>query len=173
MVLIFILKFLENKNKGGDITAYIELQKATSRDNGRTPFQWDGSTNAGFTTGTSWLKINPDYKKINAADEAKDVNCPLNYFKKLIQLRKDNIDLFVHGKYELIDRENPNVFAFTRTSAKEKVLVLLNFSKEISTSEIPKVYSLTDEMMNNLQPLKFEGSTIKLVPYQACIVKMK
>ena len=79
----------------------------------------------------------------------------------------------MHAKYELIDRENPNVFDFTSTSAKEKVLVLLNFSKEISTIEVPKVYSLTDEMMNNLQPLKFEGSTIKLVPYQACIVKMK
>ncbi len=166
-------KFLEIKNKAGDTAAFIELQKQTSRDNGRTPFQWDGSNNAGFTTGTPWLKINPDYKKINATDEAKDVNSPLNYFKKLIQLRKDNIDLFVYGKYELIDRENPNVFAYVRTSAKEKVLVLLNFNKEISTIKIPKGYSLGNEMINNLQPLKFEGSSIKLAPYQACIVKMK
>ncbi len=166
-------KFLEIKNKGGDTTAYIELQKATSRDNGRTPFQWDGSNNAGFTTGTPWLKINPDYKTINAADEAKDKNSPLNYFKKLIQLRKDNIDLFVYGKYELIDRENPNVFAYTRTSAKEKVLVLLNFNKEISTIAIPKGYSLGNEMINNLQPLKLQGANILMQPYQACVVKLK
>ena len=166
-------KFLEIKNKGGDTAAYIELQKQTSRDNGRTPFQWDASTNAGFTTGTPWLKINPDYTTVNVAFQEKDLNSTLNYFKKLVQLRKDKVDLFVHGKYELIDRENPNVFAYTRTSAKEKVLVLLNFNKEISTIAIPNGYSLGNEMINNLQPLKLQGANILLQPYQACVVTLK
>ena len=166
-------KYLEIKNNGGDTTAYVELQKLTSRDNGRTPFQWDTTTNAGFTTGTPWLKVNTNYKYINVATEINDKNSPLNYFKKMIQLRKNNKELFVYGKYELIDKANPNVFAYTRTSAKEKILVLLNFNKEISLVALPKGYSLGDELINNLQPLKLQGSDISLQPYQACIIKLK
>ena len=166
-------KYLEIKNNGGDTTAYVELQKLTSRDNGRTPFQWDTTTNAGFTTGTPWLKVNTNYKYINVATEINDKNSPLNYFKKMIQLRKNNKELFVYGKYELIDKANPNVFAYTRTSAKEKILVLLNFNKKISLVALPKGYSLGDELINNLQPLKLQGSDISLQPYQACIIKLK
>ena len=166
-------KYLEIKNNGGDTTAYLELQKLTSRDNGRTPFQWDTTTNAGFTTGTPWLKVNTNYKYINVATEINDKNSPLNYFKKMIQLRKNNKELFVYGKYELIDKANPNVFAYTRTSAKEKILILLNFNKEISSFALPQGYSLGDELINNLQPLKLQGSDISLQPYQACIIKLK
>ena len=117
-------KYLEIKNNGGDTTAYVELQKLTSRDNARTPFQWDTTANAGFTTGTPWLKVNSNYKYINVVTEINDKNSPLNYFKKMIQLRKNNKELFVYGKYELIDKANPNVFAYTRTSAKEKIFTL-------------------------------------------------
>ena len=166
-------KYLEIKNNGGDTTAYLELQKLTSRDNGRTPFQWDTTANAGFTTGTPWLKVNSNYKYINVVTEINDKNSPLNYFKKMIQFRKNNKELFVYGKYELIDKANPNVFAYTRTSAKEKILVLLNFNKEISLVALPKGYSLGDELINNLQPLKLQGSDISLQPYQACIIKLK
>ena len=166
-------KYLEIKNNGGDTTAYVELQKLTSRDNARTPFQWDTTANAGFTTGTPWLKVNSNYKYINVVTEINDKNSPLNYFKKMIQLRKHNKELFVYGKYELIDKANPNVFAYTRTSAKEKILVLLNFNKEISRIVLPKGYSLGDELINNLQPLKLQGSDISLQPFQACIIKLK
>jgi len=166
-------KYLEIKNNGGDTTAYVELQKLTSRDNARTPFQWYTTANAGFTTGTPWLKVNSNYKYINVVTEINDKNSPLNYFKKMIQLRKNNKELFVYGKYELIDKANPNVFAYTRTSAKEKILVLLNFNKEISRIVLPKGYSLGDELINNLQPLKLQGSDISLQPYQACIIKLK
>ena len=117
-------KYLEIKNNGGDTTAYLELQKLTSRDNARTPFQWDTTADAGFTTGTPWLKVNSNYKYINVVTEINDKNSPLNYFKKMIQLRKNNKELFVYGKYELIDKANPNVFAYTRTSAKEKIFTL-------------------------------------------------
>ena len=166
-------KYLEIKNNGGDTTAYVELQKLTSRDNARTPFQWDTTANAGFTTGTPWLKVNSNYKYINVVTEINDKNSPLNYFKKMIQLRKHNKELFVYGKYELIDKANPNVFAYSRTSAKEKILVLLNFNKEISRIVLPKGYSLGDELINNLQPLKLQGSDISLQPFQACIIKLK
>jgi oligo-1,6-glucosidase len=166
-------KYIEIQNKSGDTAAYIELQKITSRDNGRTPFQWDDSKNAGFTNGTPWLKINPDYTTVNAFAQEKNANSPLNYFKKLTQLRKDNKDLFVYGKFEIVDKKNTNIFAYTRTSTTEKVLVLLNFSKEKNSIEIPKGYSLGGELINNLQPLKLDGDNIILQPYQACIIKLK
>ena len=166
-------KYIEIKNHGGDTTAYIELQKLTSRDNARTPFQWDTTSNAGFTTGTPWLKVNSNYKSINVDTELNDKNSPLNYFKKMVQLRKNNPELFIYGKYELIDKSNPNVFSYTRSSDKEKILVLLNFNKEISRIVLPKGYSLGDEMINNLQPLKLKGTEILLQPYQACIIKLK
>src|SRR6202000_3220826 len=94
------------QSKHGNLQEFLNDQKISARDNGRTPFQWDSSTNAGFTTGTPWIKVNPDYPAVNAGDEAKDSNSILNYFKKAIQLRKANLTL-VYGKYTLLDRENP------------------------------------------------------------------
>ena len=117
------------KNKNGDLKEFLEAQKIGARDNGRTPFQWDSSTNAGFSAGKPWLQVNANYKTINVAAEEKDLNSPLNYFKKIVQLRKDN-PVLVYGKYRLLDKENPKVYAYTRTLGDEKFLVLLNFSKE-------------------------------------------
>ncbi|HNQ84098.1 MAG TPA: alpha-glucosidase, partial [Bacteroidales bacterium] len=77
------------KERGGDLQAFLEAQKISARDNGRTPFQWDDSPNAGFTSGTPWLKVNPDYITVNAAAQENDPNSVLNYFRKLIILRKN------------------------------------------------------------------------------------
>jgi len=76
------------KNNGGDLKAYLEDRKQTSRENGRTPFQWNTSKNAGFSEGKPWLKVNQNYTKINAEAQEKDPNSTLNYFKKIIALRK-------------------------------------------------------------------------------------
>jgi glycosidase len=70
------------KSNGGDLNAFIKRNAFESRDNGRTPFQWNNTANAGFTTGTPWIKVNPDYKRINEADEDKDSNSVLNYLEK-------------------------------------------------------------------------------------------
>jgi len=104
-------------------------QKITARDNGRTPFQWDNSNNAGFTAGTPWIKVNPNYRTVNVAGEEKDSMSCLNYFRKLIKLRKENL-VFVYGKYQLLDKDNPNVYAYTREMDGKKVLVLLNFASK-------------------------------------------
>ena len=85
------------KNNGGDLREFLNDQKITARDNGRTPFQWDNSNNAGFTAGTPWIKVNPNYKTVNVAGEEKDSMSCLNYFRKLIKLRKENL-VFVYGK---------------------------------------------------------------------------
>ncbi len=166
-------KYLEIKNKGGDITEYVEKQKLVSRDNGRTPFQWDTTNNAGFTNGKPWLKINPNYASINAAQQENDANSCLNYFRKLTKVRADNKDLFVYGNYELIDKPNPTVFAFKRTNGEKSVLVLLNFSDKKSKITLPANFVIGTELINNLTPIKAINNVVELLPYQACIVLIK
>ncbi|MGZ3845490.1 MAG: glycoside hydrolase family 13 protein [Flavisolibacter sp.] len=121
--------YTQIKNKGGDLQEFLNDQKITARDNSRTPFQWDNSANAGFTTGKPWLKVNPDYTTVNVAAEEKDSASCLNYFKKLIQLRKENLAL-TYGKYTLVDKGNPSVYAYTRDWNGKKLLVLLNFTNK-------------------------------------------
>jgi oligo-1,6-glucosidase len=121
-----INKYKETKHNGGDLATFLQGQQQTSRDNSRTPFQWDSTANAGFTTGTPWIKVNPDYTSVNAAEQEHDPNSVLNYFKKAVQLRKDNLVL-VYGKYTLLDKDNPDVYAYTREGYGKRMLILLNF----------------------------------------------
>lgn len=168
-----IAEYGKVKNAGGDLKAFIEDQKnGGARDNGRTPFQWDAGMNGGFTTGTPWLKVNDNKTEINADAEEKDPNSVLNYFKKMVKLRKDQKDILVYGKYTLLDKDNPDVYAFTREADGKKVLVLLSFRKTGGTFNLNKM-QLGEEWINNLQPLKVNGSTVTLQPYQACIVQLK
>ena len=112
---------------GGDLNAYLEEIAFGGRDNGRTPMQWDASTNAGFTTGTPWIGVNPNYTTINVAAQEKDPGSCLNYFRRLVKLRKEN-PVLVYGRYKLLDADNPHVYAYTRALGGKEVLVLLNFS---------------------------------------------
>lgn len=125
-------KYKEAVSKGGDPAAFLETVKNTSRDNSRTPFQWDGTANAGFTTGTPWINVNPDYAVVNAAAQEKDPQSILNYFRRVVQLRKDNLAL-VYGKYTLLDKDNPDVYAYTREGYGKKMLILLNFRTKPAT----------------------------------------
>ena len=109
-----INKYKETKKTGGDLRAFLENQKGTSRDNSRTPFQSDSSANAGFTTGMPWIKVNPDHTTVNAAAQEKDPNSILNYFRRIVRLRKDNLVL-VYGKYTLVIKTTR---MFTPTPAK-------------------------------------------------------
>jgi oligo-1,6-glucosidase len=137
-----INKFKHISQTGGDTTAFIEEQKRSARDNGRTPFQWDDSPNAGFTTGTPWLKVNPDYLKVNAAAQEKDEFSVLSYFRKAVQLRKSNPAL-VYGRYTILDRENPGVYAYIREDGQKKFLVLLNFKSAPGSFVLPSDIDLT------------------------------
>lgn len=99
-----------------------------SRDNARTPMPWDDSENAGFTKGTPWLALNPNYKKINVADQLRREDSVFHYYQKLIRLRKEN-EIIVYGKYELLLPEDENIFAYTRTLGDKKLITVCNFSK--------------------------------------------
>lgn len=165
------------KSKGGDLQHFLNGQKISARDNGRTPFQWNAGVNAGFTTGTPWLKVNDNKKDINVETEEKIPTSTLNYFRKMVKLRKEHKDVLVYGRYTLLDQSNPDVYAYTREANGEKVLVLLSFSKNGGTFNLDKsgrnLMQLGEEWINNLQPLKINGNVISLQPYQACIVKLK
>lgn len=100
--------------------------KRVSRDNARTPMQWDDSKNAGFTTGTPWIKVNPNYVHVNAKQQVGDPDSVFSYYQKLIRLRHEN-EIIVYGDYELLEPENEELFIYTRTLGGERLMVLCNF----------------------------------------------
>ena len=155
------------KNAKGNLKEFIENQKTGgARDNGRTPFQWDASTNGGFTTGTPWLKVNDNHTTLNAQAHDKDPNSVLNYFRKMVKLRKDN-DVLVYGKYTLVDAENPNIYAYTRELDGKKMLIVLNFSKQ-------KAILKTGIDLKNAKVLINNYTTIadEFLPYQAVVYEL-
>jgi oligo-1,6-glucosidase len=108
---------------------------ARSRDNARTPMQWDDSPNAGFTSGTPWIKVNPNYTEINAAKQVKDGKSVYSYYKRLIALRK-TYAVMVYGEYTLLDTESESVWAFMRTLGGQELLCIANFSGESAVSPV-------------------------------------
>jgi glucan 1,6-alpha-glucosidase len=99
---------------------------AKSRDNARTPMQWDASENAGFTKGTPWIKVNPNYIEINAEKQINDPDSVFACYKKLIQLRKQ-YDVIVDGRFELLLPEDKEFFAYMRENPTQKLYVICNF----------------------------------------------
>jgi len=103
--------------------------KATTRDNARTPMQWNSKDNGGFTKGIPWIKVNKNYEKINVEDELKDDDSILNFYKKMIEIRKGNKTL-IYGKYNLILEEHETIYSYTRTLNSEKYMIITNLSEE-------------------------------------------
>lgn len=117
------------KAKGEDHQAFLDSHSTISRDNGRTPMQWDATHNAGFTTGTPWLAVNKNYKTINVAEQETNPDSVLNFFRRMIQLRKDT-PVLIYGAFELVDANNKEIFAYTRKLNGHQLLVVLNFSDQ-------------------------------------------
>ena len=104
---------------------------AKGRDNARTPMQWDDSANAGFTTGTPWIKVNDNYDKINAKSQVDDPDSIFSCYKKLVQLRKD-YPVFVDGKFTLLLEDDENILHTDRRIEEKTMIVVCNFfDKEI------------------------------------------
>ena len=126
--------------KGKDPQAVLALLHARSRDNARTPMQWDASPQAGFTNGKPWLKVNPNYPAINAAQAMADPDSIFHYYQNLIRLRKTQ-PAVIYGNYDLLLPDHEQIYAFTRTLQGtiegDRLLVVLNFSKETPTFELP------------------------------------
>ena len=163
-----INRFKHLVGEGGDTTAFLEEQKRTSRDNGRTPFQWDNSPNAGFTTGSPWIRVHPDYPSVNAAAQEKDPGSVLNYFRKMVQLRKSG-PVLVYGKYTLLDKYNPDVYAYTREWDGRRLLVLLNFKGKKASVKTDIDLSKAKILLGNYPAPSGDGN---LRPYEAVIYEL-
>jgi oligo-1,6-glucosidase len=113
------------------LSAALEGIQQVARDHARTPMQWDGSANAGFTNGSKpWMRVHDEYININVKRQALDPNSILSFWKRMLQIRKQYSDFLVYGDYEVYDIENKHTFTFTKTFNTERVLVVLNFSAE-------------------------------------------
>lgn len=121
----------ERLEKGYSKAEIMKSIYAKGRDNARTPMQWDDSANAGFTTGTPWIKVNDNYDKINAKSQVDDPDSIFSCYKKLVQLRKD-YPVFVDGKFTLLLEDDENIFAYSRKNEEKTMIVVCNFfDKEI------------------------------------------
>ena len=140
-----------------------------SRDNARTPMQWDASENAGFTTGTPWIAVNPNYKKINVADQLKREDSVFHYYQNLIRLRKEN-EIIVYGNYELLLPEDENIFAYTRTLDNQKLLVVCNFSKSEQKFDFSG-YENAKVLISNYNRDAREDGILK--PYEATVLLLE
>lgn len=121
----------ERLEKGYSKDEIMKSIYAKGRDNARTPMQWDDSANAGFTTGTPWIKVNDNYDKINAKSQVDDSDSIFSCYKKLVQLRKD-YPVFVDGKFTLLLEDDENIFAYSRKNEEKTMIVVCNFfDKEI------------------------------------------
>jgi glycosidase len=116
------------------------------RDNARTPMQWSDSDNAGFTTGIPWIKVNSNYKEINAIHALEDKNSIFYYYKKLIEIRKEH-EVVVYGDFTLLMEEDEDIFAYTRSFNGKKLLVVCNFYGNRKPIAIPEIEMNTKELL--------------------------
>jgi len=147
---------------------------ARSRDNARTPIQWNDSRNAGFTKGTPWIKVNPNFPEINAEIAYNDPNSIFHFYKKLIQLRKEH-EIVVYGRFELLWPEDERIFAYTRSFEEEKLLVLCNFKEEQASFTLPEelhAYSAT-RLIGNYDQEEEGISSKPLRPYECRVYHLK
>jgi oligo-1,6-glucosidase len=163
------------EGKGADPQVVLAKIHAKSRDNARTPVQWDESENAGFTSGTPWIRVNPNHTAINAKQALADPNSIFHYYQKLIWLRKDN-PIIVYGRYDLILDANEEVYAFTRTLQDDRLLVALNFTKNTPVLTLPTSISFSDKelLISNyaVDPAEDIG-LLTLRPFEARVYRLR
>ena len=158
-----------------DSDKMISYLRNKSRDNARTPMQWDETDEAGFTTGTPWMPVNPNYKRINAAAQIGDEDSVYNYYRKLISLRKE-YPIIVNGDFELVGEDDTAVFAYLRHWKDQILWVACNFTdrmqKIVSPSSNHTEYRKWDVICTNYSPSgdAFEKGQIELRPYEAVAV---
>ena len=110
----------------------------TSRDNSRTPVQWSSESNAGFTSGVPWIKVNPNYNDINVSGQLRDKDSVWHFWRNLLKIRKEHSSAFIHGTYSVLDFENEGQYTYMKQSNDgRKVLVTLNFTDQVSDTPIP------------------------------------
>lgn len=156
--------------KGVPKEEVIEMLRRISRDNTRTPMQWDDTKNAGFTKGTPWLKVNPNFEDINVFKQEKDENSILNFYKQLIQLKKKHLTL-TYGTFDLIYPEDTKVFAYTRTYEGDQFIIIGNLSHDKVTLKKDESLEMKDEslVLYNYQKEDRSEDIFTFQPFEARI----
>ncbi len=149
-----------------DMMRYLHYK---SRDNARTPMQWNNTANAGFTTGTPWIMVNPNYPKINAKEQVERPDSIFHYYQKLIKLRKVH-EIIVYGSYQLLLPDDPNLYVYTRELAEEKLLVICNFTDTRQSFTLPSDWN-PDQMHCLIAnyPERVPEKQMLLNPYEALV----
>ena len=146
----------------------------TSRDNTRTPMQWDDSLNAGFSKSNPWIHVNPNYKYINVKEQLEDDDSILNFYKKMIKIKKSS-ECLIYGKYNLILEDDTNIFAYERILNDEKFLVICNLKSESSNYKYEKLTLKYENLIlsnYNVDAHK-DLNNFELKPWEARLYKRK
>lgn len=144
-----------------------EKVKVSCRDNARTPFQWDDSENAGFTSGKPWFYVNPNYKEINVKEQENDENSVLNFYRKILRFRKEN-DVVINGIYKEYCKKSKEIYVFERVLGAVRILTVNSFTAKAVRFNAPKGYELENGalVLNNYKenPIVDNGFTLR--PYE-------
>lgn len=155
------------KSQNGDVSALLEKHKMENRDNSRTPMQWNNQTNSGFSEHRPWFPVNPNYKTINVADQQQDPNSILNFYKSLITLKKSD-DIYTYGTFDLVDKNNEQVFAYTRTLNNKKVLIVANLTNQTATFKYDNSINQDNILLHNYKNEAIDINAIK--PFEAFVL---
>ena len=142
----------------------------SSRDSARTPVQWDNSRNAGFTTGTPWFYVNENYTGINVAQQDKDPDSILNFYRKAIRLRKE-LSVVRYGAYREHFPLNGNVYCYSRSTETERLLVVCSFSDRNTKLRVPRGFDLSGAELILRNYPEEAGNTLK--PYECRVYHWK
>ncbi len=164
------------KEKGTPEEAILEILRHKSRDNSRTPVQWNDEKHAGFTSGTPWIPVAKNHKEINVEEALKDDNNVFYHYQKLIKLRKQ-YDVVVHGDYQLICPEHHDVFAYVRNGNNEKLLVVNNFYGNKTNFVLPEEEVAVEDwnceiLLSNYEDSSDEIGSIILRPYESIVFRL-
>lgn len=148
--------------------------KKTSRDNPRTPVHWNNTKNGGFTTGTPWINVNPNYKEVNIENQLNDENSILNHYKKLFNLRLNSEykDLIIYGTYKQIDLEHPNIYIYEREDELKKIIIINSFSEEEVTYDLSD-YIIKDIIVKNYDDTKIIKGKITMRPFESLVLEVE
>ena len=164
----------EKIRQGVPVETIMKSIYAKGRDNARTPMQWDASDNAGFTEGTPWIRVKPNYKEINVENALKDRNSVFYYYQKLIKLRKEH-EIIVYGDVNLLMEDDENIFAYTRSYNDEKLLVILNFFEKEAEFKLDEgmKFDGAELLISNYEVDNPELKNMILRPYEARVYKTR
>ena len=156
-------------SEGGDLEKFMESHKITARDNGRTPIQWDSTRNAGFSSCDPWLKMNENFAEINVESQESDPESCLNYFRKLVQIRK-KYDALVHGDFQEHDEGHQAIYSYSRKHQDQRLLLILNFSDQTSTIQLDRSFDSISLVSSNYIECSLDNTgSVTVSPWQASI----